>query len=122
MSKASTQVFEATRRALSAAVDAPFNESAEFLNGIGRIFVKRKPQAITKRHLALFRTQAVYSFLMSDWQNVPTRITSTQLFLWLYKRLPPEVIGTNPDWILGICTRIKFPLAPEGRPSKKKRR
>jgi hypothetical protein len=122
MNPALPQFMEVTKRALVAAVDAPINESAEFFHGMGRVFTKRKPRAITARQITLVRTQAVYLCLLMDWQNVPTGITSKQLYDWLDKQLPPEIVGTNPDWIRGICTRIKFPLAPEGRPRKKKRR
>jgi hypothetical protein len=111
----------AAKRAFAAAVDAPLNECAEFFNGVGRVFQKRKPKAITEKQKTLIRTQNVYLFMLVNWKNIPTGITSKELFEWLDKRLPPEVMGTNPDWIRGICTRIKFPRAREGRPATKKR-
>ena len=120
--KASVKFMEATKRALAAAVDAPLNEGAEFFNGFGHVFKRRKPQAPTQRQMALARTQAVYIYLALDWKNVPTGITSSELFIWLDKRLPPEIMGSDPDWIRGICTRIGFPLARVGPPKKSRRR
>ncbi len=120
-----SNVVGAVKRALATAVEAPFEEGAEFVSGFGHVFQKPKnaaPKALTKKQITLQRTYAVYMYLLMNWQDVPVFITSTELFRWLDERLSPEVMGKNPYWISGICTRIGFPLARVGPPKKSRRR
>ncbi len=110
---------EVVRNGVLAAIDAGSAESGEFFNGFGNVFVKKKAKKLTKKQKTLHRTQVVYLALLLNWQEVPTGVTSVELFNWLDKLLPPEIVGVSTDWIRGICGRIEFPLAREGRPSKK---
>jgi hypothetical protein len=114
---AHAHIQEVVRNGVLAAIEAASVESGEFFNGFGSVFVKKTAKKLTKKQKTLHRTQAVYLTLLLNCRDVPTGVTSVKLFDWLDERLPPEIVGVSTDWIRGICGRIEFPLAREGRPS-----
>jgi hypothetical protein len=87
-------------------------------SGIGLIprFVNGVPQ-YTPRQMQAISTVIIYSVVLREWRAIDSLQTSAEAYDYLGKRIPPEVLGFDPERIRALFKRVGKSFKAPGRPS-----